>query len=85
MDRSEFTSYCLRNDRLIRWVLRDIYNIILQLQRHIIKTASSDLLDDISLKRLEAKMCALQPGFQEVCHELGEPKEVLVWAADPWW
>lgn len=84
-DKVDYFEKCLLSDRIYRWILRDLYNVVLQLQKHIIAAASSDLLDDISLKRLRAKMFALQSGFQEACEELGETKERLVWNSQTWW
>jgi len=83
--KAEYVNICVYNYRLCCQKLRYLYNITLQLQKYSTIACSSSLLDDISLRKLKAKMTALQPGFQETCEALGCPREQLVWDTQPWW
>jgi hypothetical protein len=83
--KGDYTYTCVSECRLWRQSLRDLYNITLQLRNDAIAACSSNLLDDISLRQLKAKITALQLGFQEICDELGLPREKLVWDSQTWW
>jgi len=84
-DKASYMNQCFGQVRTHRQIIRDLYNMVLELQKHSIAAASSNLLDDISLNQLKAKMSALQPGFQETCELLGEPKQQLVWNSSTCW
>jgi len=82
--KSDYTSTCLMQSRLWRQRLRDLRNITLQLRKYAVAACSPGLLDDISMRRLKAKMNALQQSLPEVCDVLGYPKKQLVWNTKPW-
>jgi hypothetical protein len=82
--KSEYAYVCVVQNRRWRRKLRDLVDITLQPRKHSITACSSNLLDEISLRQLKAKMTALQPGFQEACDVLGLPREMLVWDSRTW-
>jgi len=84
-EKAEYIGKCVKHDQTNRWTLQEIYNVVLQLQRHVVQATASGFLDEVSLKRLRAKMSAIQPGFRDACEELGEPKQYLVWNSQTWW
>ena len=83
--KSDHAVTCMFEYRLWHRRLRELYNITLKLRNFTIAACSSNLLDDISLQQLKAKMTALQPVFQEACDELELPREKLVWDSQIWW
>jgi hypothetical protein len=83
--KSDYVGTCAFQYRSWHRRLRELYNITLQLRNFAIAACSSNLLDDISLRQLKAKMTALQPVFQETCNELELPREKLVWDSQTWW
>ncbi|RFU32894.1 hypothetical protein B7463_g3449, partial [Scytalidium lignicola] len=85
MERSEYIAYSERKHREAHYRLHSVYKTIVELSRHVTDAASHDGLDKDSLSSLKVKMAALQEHFPDVCAELGQPEQNLIWDTRPRW
>ena len=85
LGRNEYMQHVINKSVEARTIARSIHKVIVELHRQSVKAASLALLDQISLEVLRKKFALLRDEFNDLCDELGKPRDDLVLDVDTHW